>query len=149
MATVAAVRGLSDIDGGPIVSWCDSGHSVIAKCDVVESSVIPAAPEWQAIRCSSVYDDEFWTWIIPVIAWRISVSHNYCEHAREWRSYVRSFPVVANGLSLEELAVVSPDGRVFDVDGPDYATVAEWEECVRGEWERARSKANGGVDEES
>lgn len=124
----------------PVVAWRGDGRPLVATSDVVENTIIPAAPGWMGISTTDEHDDEFWVWQTPVIAWRISVTHLELRGGdRSWSTSVYTVPILANGESLKNATLVSPDGKVYEPDGPDYSSVAEWEEHARGQWERGRA----------
>lgn len=124
----------------PVVAWRGDGRPVVASKDVVESTIIPAAPGWMAISTTDAHDDDFWVWQSQVIAWRISVTHLEVKGGGSWSTSVDTVPIVANGESLKIVALLAPDGRVYETDGQDFASVEEWEKYARGQWDLERDR---------
>jgi hypothetical protein len=106
--------------------------------DFSESVMIAAQPGWRGIICSGKDDDEWWTWFLPVVAWVVVTDHFQIKGDR-WRKGVYAWPLMANDDGdLRSVTLVSPDGAVYDPDGPDYQSVKEWEEAAIKEWRRRK-----------
>lgn len=126
-------------DDAQIVGWTDDGDPIRPEVAYADEATVPAQPGWRGILHAGFDEVDWWTLVLPIVAWRI-VSSNFVV-GRAWKRTVCPYPIMVNNdAALQDVPMILPDGTVLGEDSGDgFEHFKAWEEHAIQVWHRMRA----------